>query len=289
MASTTTAPSRWMSTGLHSSSARPSAAAAICAAMSARPAGGAPSDCSARSTRGSRAAARSPRRRAARSDAAEADHERRHHAVAARGHDHLHAGRRHALDEHPRGAPWSATSSSTASRRYAVADAGSRAGRARGRRSLLWRRSGAGELQRHRAAAARRTPRAPSSSLVDEPALHDAGRRARAAAPWPRARPASAPVAAAQRARAPRRSPAGAPGRRAAPPARRRSAGRCAARRRPARPPREAPGGRVVEQLGQGRGDHHRHRARGGARLDPLAHRRPALQRRAVEVPGGRS
>src|SRR4029453_10963933 len=35
MASTTTAPSLWMSTGLHSRSASPSAAAAICAAMAA--------------------------------------------------------------------------------------------------------------------------------------------------------------------------------------------------------------------------------------------------------------
>ena len=45
----------------------------------------------------------------------------------------------------------------------------------------------------------------------------------------------------------------------------------------------ELPGGLVVEQLGQGRGDQRRHRARRGARADPLAHGVPALAHRAVE------
>ena len=45
----------------------------------------------------------------------------------------------------------------------------------------------------------------------------------------------------------------------------------------------ELPGGLVVEQLGQGRRDQGRHRARRGARADPLAHCVPALAHRAVE------
>ncbi len=286
MASTTTAPSRWIRTGLHSSSASPSArggdlggdVGGVRAAAARRAA------CDARARCARVGGQRDDRDVVERLDvdAAEADRRapaRRRRVVTAMRSST--PGARHALDKN-RGVEGVA-----ASPLCQTACGTPRARRPRrGRRGRaadggLVAHVGRRDLQRHGPRRALRTPRRPRPHSV-QAVRPRPGRRARAAAPSPRAPRASARrrAAAARAAIARRRAASG-----AARPARRRPRRRCAGRRRPARPPRRTatPTSSSSNSGSVGR-DHHRHRADRRAGEDALLDRLPALQRRAGDA-----